>query len=71
MIAVKINDPAMEKELNDMAKKQKTSRQAIVRALVAKQLEDQADYQAAVKAMESTGASIPLAEVMKRYGMEN
>jgi predicted DNA-binding protein len=50
MIAVKINDPAMEKVLAEIAKQQNTSRQAIVRAMIAKQLEDRADYQAAVEA---------------------
>jgi predicted DNA-binding protein len=53
MIAVKINDPAMEKVLAEIAKQQNTSRQAIVRAMVAKQLEDRADYQAAVQATRS------------------
>ena len=71
MIVVKINDPDMEKELAEIAKQQKTSRQAIVRAMIAKQLEDRADYRAAVKAKQSQGAAIPLSEVMKRYGMEH
>ena len=48
MIAIKINDPDMEQELADIAKQQHTSRQAIVRAMIAKQLEDRADYKAAV-----------------------
>jgi len=50
MIAVKINDPAIEKELAEIARQQNTSRQAIVRAMIAKQLEDRADYRAAVQA---------------------
>jgi predicted DNA-binding protein len=53
MIAVKINDPAMEKELAEIAKQQNTSRQAIIRAMIAKQLEDRADYRAAIQATQS------------------
>ena len=53
MIAVKINDPAMGKVLAEIAKQQNTSRQAIVRAMIAKQLEDRDDYRAAVLATQS------------------
>jgi predicted transcriptional regulator len=70
MLAIKINDPVIEKELADMAKQQHTSRQAIVRAMIAQQLENQVDYQAAVKAMKDTSAGIPLSDVMRRYGLE-
>jgi len=48
MLAIKINDPAIEKELADIAKKQHTSRQAVVLTMIARQLEDRADYRAAV-----------------------
>ena len=70
MLAIKINDPIMEKELTAMAKKQHISRQAVVRSMLAKQLEDRSDYQAAVKASRSTGEAVPLEEVMRRYGLE-
>lgn len=50
MLAVKINDPIIEKELYEIAKKQHVSRQAVVRTMIAKQLEDRADYRAAVVA---------------------
>ena len=40
------------------------------RKLTAKQLEDRADYRAAVKASRSPGKAIPLEEIMKRYGLE-
>lgn len=70
MLAIKINNPAIEKELADMAKIQHTSRQAIVRAMIAKQLEDRADYRDAIKSLRDPLPAIPLEEVMRRYGME-
>ena len=74
MLAVKINDPVMEKELAAIASKQHISRQAVVRSMLAKQLEDAADYRAAVKAkrrLESgESVAIPLEQVMRRFGME-
>lgn len=53
-----------------MAKKQHKSRQAVVRSMLAKKLEDRSDYQAAVKASRSAGEALPLEEVMRRYGLE-
>jgi len=57
MLAIKIDDPAIEKELADIAKKQHTSRQAVVRTMIAKQLEDRADYCAAVIAKQRIEAA--------------
>jgi hypothetical protein len=70
VLAIKINDPAIEKELAAMAKKQHTSRQEVVRTMIAKQLEDRADYRLAIKSVQDPAAAIPLEEVMRRYGME-
>jgi predicted DNA-binding protein len=70
VLAIKINDPEMEKELASLAKKQHTSRQAVVRSMITKQLEDQADYRAAIKSLRDPSPAIPLEEVMRRYGLE-
>lgn len=70
MLAIKINDPVIEQELTEMAEEMHTSRQAIVRAMIAKQLEDRDDYRAAVEAKKDSRASIPLIDVMRRYGLE-
>lgn len=40
------------------------------RKLTKKQLEDRADYASAVESLKDPAPSIPLEEVMKRYGME-
>jgi predicted DNA-binding protein len=70
VLAIKINDPAIEKELANMAKLQHTSRQAVVRAIIAKHLEDSADYRIAIKSLRDPAPAIPLENVMRRYGME-
>ncbi|MDD2735976.1 MAG: CopG family transcriptional regulator [Desulfuromonadaceae bacterium] len=70
MLAIKINDPAIEKELAAMAKIQHISRQEVVRTMIAKQLEDRADYRLAMKSLQDPAPAIPLEEVMRRYGME-
>ena len=70
MLAIKINDPVIEKELASLAKKQHISRQAVVRSMITKHLEDQADYRAAIKSLRDPAPAIPLEEVMRRYGME-
>lgn len=71
MLAIKINDPAMEKELAAMAKKQHVSRQVIARAMIAKQLEDRADYTAAMKVKRTPGEARPIEELWRSLGLDN
>jgi predicted DNA-binding protein len=75
MIAVKINDPAIEKELGEIAKQQNTTRQAIVRVMIAKQLEDRADYRAAVQETQNIASGkskiLRSAEMWRRLGLAN
>ena len=74
MLAVKINDPYIDRHLAKQAHLQGKSRQRIVRDILYKQAEDAEDYAAAMAArrrLESgESTAIPLEEVMKRYGME-
>lgn len=75
MLAIKINNPEIEKEFAELAAKRHTSRQAIVREMVARDLENRADYRATMKASRDLAAgktkAIPLENVMRRYGLAN
>lgn len=75
MLAIKINNPEIETELAELAAKRHTSRQTIVREIVARELENRADYRAALKASRDLASgktkAIPLEDVMKRYGLAN
>lgn len=73
MLAIKINNPEIEVELSKLAAKKQTSRQAIVREIIARELENRADYRAALKVSRDIASgktkAIPLEDVMKRYGL--
>lgn len=75
MLAIKINDPYIEKELTNMAKKQHISRQAVVRSMITKQLEDAEDYAAAAAAkhrLESgESTTISAGEMWRRLGLDD
>jgi predicted DNA-binding protein len=70
MLAVKINDPYIDRHLAKQAHLQGKSRQRIVRDILYKQAEDAEDYASAMESLNDPAPSIPLKEVMKRYGMD-
>jgi RHH-type rel operon transcriptional repressor/antitoxin RelB len=71
MLAVKINDPRMEEHLAAEAKHQGKSRSALAREAINRYLEDLEDYRDAVAAMQDPTPGVPLADLMRRYGLDH
>lgn len=73
MISVRINDKYIKDYVARQARRQGKSRQAIVREMLRKQIEDAEDYQAAIEAKRrlDSGESIAISseEMWNRLGL--
>lgn len=69
MLAVRL-DPAMEQELNRLARETGRSKSYYVKQAIADFLEERADYLIALSVLEKNEPKKPLAEVRKDLGLE-
>ena len=72
MLAIRLPDE-IEKRLEELAKKTGRTKSYYVRQAILEYLEDMEDYYLAEKRLKSFSEAntIPLEEIMKRYGVED